>query len=121
MLSPARPRYGQHPIISIRGFRYALPAQARGEKGRGTADLAGGDFTRRALAGLRRIRAIRDQAVPRPGTHLRAQGAFFLSPGHNECAAVKLPYANEILFVGWRRLLWPDDWLMPVIERFGGR
>jgi hypothetical protein len=100
VLSPARPRYGQQPIISIRGFRYALPAQAGGEKGRGTSDLAGGDFTRRALAGLRRIRAITDQSVPRPGTHLRAKDAFFLSPGHNERAAVKLLYANEILPVG---------------------
>ena len=99
MLSLARPGYGQEAIISIRGFRYAMLAQARGEKGEGPP-AAVVNITRRALAGLRRIRAIRDQAVPRPGTHLRAKDAFFLSPGHNECAAVKLLYANEILLVG---------------------
>jgi hypothetical protein len=74
-------------------------AQARGEKGQGPP-AAVVNVTRRALAGLRRIRAIRDQSVPRPGTHLRAKDAFFLSPGHNECAAVKLLYTNEVLFVG---------------------
>jgi hypothetical protein len=99
VLSPARPGYGQKAIISIRGFRYTMLAQARGEKGEGPpAGVV--SITRRALAGLRRIRAIRDQSVPRPGMNLRAKDAFFLSPGHNERAAVKLLDANEALSVG---------------------
>jgi len=63
VLSPARPGYGQEANISIRGFRYAMLAQARGEKGEGPP-AAVVNITRRALAGLRRIRAIKDQAVP---------------------------------------------------------
>ena len=42
MLSPARPKYGQEAIISIRGFRYAMLAQATGEKGEGPPALAAG-------------------------------------------------------------------------------
>jgi hypothetical protein len=37
VLSPARPRYGQQAIISIRGFGYAMPAQAKRGEGRGTS------------------------------------------------------------------------------------
>jgi hypothetical protein len=55
VLSPARPGYGQEAIISIRGFRYAMLAQARGEKGEGPP-AAVVNITRRALAGLGRIR-----------------------------------------------------------------
>jgi hypothetical protein len=54
--------------------------QARGEKGEGSP-AAVVNITRRALAGLRRIRAIRDQSVPRPGPEQMLRVPEFLGDG----------------------------------------
>jgi hypothetical protein len=76
VLSPARPGYGQEANISIRGFRYAMLAQPREEKGEGPpAGVV--NITRRALAGLR---GLWDAAKAKPCENRRAMEARRVCP-----------------------------------------